>query len=152
MAGRRILPDVPTLLRQVDRGMTHQEIADTYGVSRQAVTLALKGAVTPRVSRRTWPWEVQPRHKSGWLYEAISFYMIAQTKERPLTERQRQRLTSFMDMIDRLPGDLVVDYYPNSAAGFRLRERQDTDDPDSLLAAGEPEATTSNGHRLAPAR
>lgn len=151
MAGRRILPDVPTLLRQVDRGMTHQEIADMYGTSRQAVTLALRGAVAPRVHRRSWPWEVQPRHKTGWLYEAISFYVVAQTKERPLTERQRQRLTSFMDMMERLPGDLVVDYYPDSAVGFRLRERQDTDDPDSLLATGKPETSTSNGYRLAPA-
>ena len=124
MAGRKILPDVARLLQHVDRGMTHQQIADMYGVSRQAVTLKLKGATTPRVFRRDWPWDVQPRHKAGWLYEAISFYVVAQTKERPLTDRQRQRLTAFLDMLDRLPGDFVVDYYPDSAVGFRLRERR----------------------------
>lgn len=135
MAGRRLLPDVPRLLQLVSKDMTHQQIADLYGVSRQAVTLKLKGAVEPRFSRRAWPWEIQPRHKTGWLYEAVSFYVVSQSKERPLSERERQRLGSFMDMMDRLPGDYVVDYYADTAAGFRLRARRDTDDPDSLLGA-----------------
>lgn len=138
MAGRKILPDVPRLLQLVDRGMTHQQIAEMFGVSRQAVTLKLKGATTPRVFKRDWPWEVQPRHKTGWLYEAISFYTVSQTKERPLTERQRQRLTSFLDMLDKLPGDYVVDYFPDTAAGFRLRERRASDDPKSVLAGANP--------------
>ncbi|MEU7814053.1 hypothetical protein [Pseudonocardia sp. NPDC049154] len=139
MAGRKILPDVPRLLQLVDRGMTHQQIAEMFGVSRQAVTLKLKGATTPRVFKRDWPWEVQPRHKTGWLYEAISFYTVSQTKERPLTERQRQRLTSFLDMLDKLPGDYVVDYFPDTAAGFRLRERRASDDPNSVLASADRE-------------
>lgn len=146
MAGRRILPDVARLLQLTDRGMTHQQIADLYGVSRQAVTLKLKGAVEPRLHRRAWPWEVEPRHKTGWLYEAVSYYVVSQTKERPLTVRERQRLSSFMDMMDRLSGDFVVDYYADTAAGFRLRERRATDDPDSLLGS----AVTASGAGPAP--
>lgn len=137
MAGRRILPDVPTLLRHIDKGMTHGDIGDMYGTSRQAVTLKLKGVTEPRTHRRDWPWDVQPRHKRGWLYSAISDYTVARTKERVLTKREQQRLSSFMDMMDRLDGDYVVDYYPDTAVGFGLREREERDDPESLL--GSPE-------------
>lgn len=136
MAGRRILPDVPRLLQLVDKGLTHQQIADMHGVSRQAVTLKLKGATEPRNYRRDWPWEVQPRHKVGWLYQAISFYQVSRTKERPLTQRERQRLSVFLDTMDgfRASGrDMVVDYFPDTAAGFLLRERMEGDDPESLL-------------------
>lgn len=138
MAGRKILPDVPRLLQLVDKNMTHQEIADMFGTSRQAVTLKLKGATNPRNFRREWPWEVQPRHKTGWLYRAISYYTIAQTKERPLTEPERQRLSAFLETMDsfRAAGrDMVVDYYPDTAAGFLLRERVEGDDPESLLGS-----------------
>lgn len=127
------MPDVPRLLQLVDKGMTHQQIADMYGVSRQAVTLKLKGATAPRLFRRDWPWDVQPRHKTGWLYEAISFYMISTTKERPLTERERQRLAAFMDMLETMPGEYVVDYYPDTASGFRLRQRRPDDDAESVI-------------------
>src|SRR5690606_18755424 len=137
MPARKILPDVPKLLQLVDRGMTHQQIADLYGTSRQAVTLKLKGATVPKAHRHDWPWEVQPRHKSGWLYQAISYWKIAQEKERPLTERERQRLSSFLNMLESLPGDYVVTYVPDSASGFRLRPRTRGDDPNSILATEE---------------
>ncbi|GAY07507.1 helix-turn-helix domain-containing protein [Pseudonocardia sp. N23] len=143
------MPDVPRLLQLVDKDMTHQQIADMFGVSRQAVTLKLKGATAPRMFRRDWPWDVQSRHKSGWLYEAVSFYQAARHKERPLTDRQRQRLSSFLDMLDRLPGDYVVDYYPDTAAGFRLRERRASDDPNSLLGASVDSEQDSPGSELA---
>jgi hypothetical protein len=141
MPAQRRLPPRPKLLQLRDQNLTHQQIADMYGVRRQAVTLALKGVEAPKARQRDWPWDVQGRHKTGWLYEAISFYSVAMSKERPLTERQRQRLAAFMTMVDRLPGDFVVDYYPDTAAGFRLRERRDTDDEDSLL--GSPSESTA---------
>lgn len=135
MAGQRLLPDVPTLLRHVDQGMTHKEIGELYGVSRQAVTLKLKGAVEPRTNRREWPWEVQTRHKRGWLYLALSYYTISQTKERPLRKQELHTLSAFMDMMDGLDGDYVVDYFPDTAVGFQLRERiPGHDDPSSLVA------------------
>jgi hypothetical protein len=148
MAGRKILPDVPRLLQLIDKDMTHQQIADMYGVSRQAVTLKLKGATEPRNHRRDWPWEVQPRHKVGWLYQAISFYQVSRTKERPLTQRERQRLSVFMDTMDgfRASGrDMVVDYFPDTAAGFLLRERTEDDDPDSLLGAASRAPAAAEG-------
>lgn len=141
MAGRKILPDVPRLLQLVDKGMTHQQIGDMFGVSRQAVTLKLRGATTPRFFRRDWPWNVQTRHKTGWLYEAISFYMISKSKERPLAERERQRLAAFLDMIDKMSGDYVIDYYPETAEGFKLRERRATDDPDSVIGTHDTDTT-----------
>lgn len=135
MAGRQILPDVPTLLRHVDSGMTHEEIGKLYGTSRQAVTLKLKGTTEPRPHKRAWPWEVQTRHKKGWLYLALSFYTIAQTKERVLRKQEQHTLASFLDMMDSLDGDFVVDYYPETAVGFQLRPRvEGHDNPDSLVA------------------
>lgn len=133
MAGKKILPDVPTLLRHKEKGMTDREVADLYGVSRQAVTLKLKGARESRMYRRDWPWEVQSRHKRGWLYEALSAWMVARHKERPLDRRETQRMTALLDMLDSLPGEYVVDYYPDEAIGFRVRPRLEDDDPDSLL-------------------
>lgn len=131
MAGRRVLPDDLTLLRLADK-MTHQEIADLYGTTRQAVSYRLSRLAESTARRRDWPWEVQARHRKGWLYEALSYYLAS--RDRELTERQQQRLSSLMEMLKQLPGDYVVDYYPDTAAGFRLRERRPTDDPTSLLA------------------
>lgn len=138
MAGRRMLPDVPTLLRHIDKGLTHGEIGELYGTSRQAVTLKLKGVVSPQSHRRDWPWEVQPRHKQGWLYTAISNYTVARSKERVLSKREQQRLSAFLDMLDRLEGDYVVDYFPDTATGFELRPRApERDDPDSIIGVPE---------------
>lgn len=134
MAGRRLLPDVPTLLRHVEKGMTHQEIGDLYGTSRQAVTLKLKGVTEPRPHKRDWPWDVQTRHKRGWLYLALSYYTIAQTKERVLRKQEQHTLSAFMEMMESFDGDFVVDYFPDTAVGFQLRPRiEGHDDPDSLV-------------------
>lgn len=148
MAGRQILPDVPRLIQLMEKpGMTHQKIADMFGVSRQAVTLKLKGATTSRTFRRDWPWDVQPRHKAGWLYDSISFWAVSRSKERPLTQRQQAQLAQFMDMLDQMGEqagvDYVVDYYPDSAAGFLLRPRRAGDDPDSVLGTPSPRESVS---------
>lgn len=138
MAGRRLLPDVPTLLRHVDQGMTHQEIGKLYGTSRQAVTLKLQGATEPRNHRREWPWDVQTRHKKGWFYLALSYYQIAQSKERPLRKQEQHTLSSFLDMMDSYGGQYVVDYDPNTAVGLHLRPRDpERDDPESLIGVPE---------------
>ncbi|MFI5802962.1 sigma factor-like helix-turn-helix DNA-binding protein [Streptomyces sp. NPDC051561] len=53
MRSRSDLPeDDNTLIKLVVAGYTHQQIADAYGVSRQAVSQRLKGKV---VSRQTFP-------------------------------------------------------------------------------------------------
>lgn len=134
MAGQSILPDVPTLLRHIDQGMTHKQIGELYGTSRQAVGLKLQGAVEPGPRRRDWPWDVQTRHKRGWLYTALSCYVIAQSKERPLRQQERYTLKGFLDMMDEFDGKYVVDYYPDTAVGFALRERDpDRDEPNTFI-------------------
>lgn len=144
MAGRRLLPDVPTLLRHVERGMTHQEIGDLYGTSRQAVTIALRGTTDRHPAKRSWPWEVQTRHKRGWMYLALSAYVIAQTKERPLRKDEQHTLASFLDMMDGYSDSYVIDYFPDNPHGFQLRPRIDGhDDPDSLIGVPHDEARTA---------
>lgn len=144
MAGRRLLPDNAQLLRHIDNGMTHEEIGQLYGTTRQAVTLRLNGLNPPRVNRREWPWEVQTRHKRGWLYLALSYYVIARTKERTLRKQEQHTLTAFLDMMDQLNGDFVVDYYPDTAVGFQLRERiEGHDEADSLIGVPHESAATA---------
>lgn len=133
MANRGLLPDVPRLLQLKQKGHTDAEIGKMFGVSRQAVSLKLRGATEPKYRRREWPWNVDTRHKIGWMYEGVSYYVASQTKGQALTQRQSQHLASFMDMMDRMDG-YVVDYYPETSQGFRLRKRRPTDDPASLLA------------------
>lgn len=141
MAGHPLLPDVPTLLRHIDQGMTQRQIGDMYGTTRQAVGLKLRGVLEPRARRREWPWIVESRHKSGWLYLAISIYTVALTKERPLRKQETHTLGSFMKMMEDLDGDYVVDYYKDTAVGFQLRRRiPGHDDPDSLIGNPRPQA------------
>lgn len=147
MAGQRKLPDVQTLVRMNERGMTHGEIASEYGVTRQAVTTKLKGATKPRHYKRDWPWEVDSRHKQGWLYDGLTFYVVDQNRERVLGERQRYRLTSLLDALDKLERhtgkSYVVDYDPSTPVGFYFRPRRDGDPKDSIM--GSPEVAAAAG-------
>lgn len=138
MAAPKLLPDTATLLRHVGQGMTHKQIGELYGVGRQAVTRALSGATEPALARRAWPWEIQTRHRRGWLYLGASYYVIAQSKERALRSKELGVLSSFMTMMEEFP-DFVVDYYPDSATGLGLRRRiPGHDDPDSLIGKPRP--------------
>ena len=145
MAGKSYLPDVAQILRHIDQGMSHQEIGDLYGTSRQAVGRRLKGATAPRFpNRRQWPWEVETRHKDSWLYRALTYYVLARTKERPLRPREISTLSGFMQMMENQTEDRVVDYWPGTAHGFYLRERDPSrDDPDSLIGTPAPRARTA---------
>jgi hypothetical protein len=133
----QILPDTAKLVQLAEDGYTDREIADMYPpATRQAVSYRLSGVRQPRraVHVREWPWDVQSRHKRGWLYESILYYRLAESKERPLTQREAERLASFRAMFDKLPGDWVVDYFPTTATGFKLRRRRPADRSGSLLA------------------
>jgi hypothetical protein len=147
MAGPRKLPDVQTLVRKVEKGMTHGEIAAEYGVTRQAVTIKLRGATTPRHYKRDWPWEVQTRHKVGWFYDALTYWVVDKNRERPLGERQRYRLSSFIaekDKLERRMGKpYVVDYDPDTPVGFYFRPRRPGDPEDSIMGTPEVAAGVS---------
>lgn len=142
MAGTRKLPDVQTLVRMNERGMTHGEIAAEYGVTRQAVTTKLKGATTPRHYRRDWPWEVDSRHKIGWFYDALTFYVVDKNRERILGERQSYRLHSFLTELEklerRMDRPMVVDYDPTTPVGFYFRPRRDDDPTDTIMGSPSP--------------
>lgn len=141
MAPPSKLPDVKTLVQMYESGMTHAEIAAEYGVTRTAVTLKLKGATEPRLWRRDWPWDVQTRHKTGWLYEAVSFYVMDLTKDRILSERQRSRVDTLLGALDKLTAktgvEYVIDYDPETPVGFWFRPRRESDPKGSVLGGGD---------------
>lgn len=142
MAGRKILPDVPQLLRLVEQEKSDAEIAEMFGVSRQAVSAKLapirKGA--PQWQARTWGWDIRSEHKTGWLYAAIASYADTRQGRAPkLSADGRGKLNQFMEMMEELReqwgGDVIVDYDPNLPRGFYIRRRKKGDPDDSLISA-----------------
>lgn len=155
MPAERKLPDTATLIRLLDSGgpggtkLTHKQVGEMFGTTRQAVSLALRGVVEPASGAREWPWDVQTRHKQGWFYRAVTFYVVAQRKERQLTKREQDHLASWMRMVaqmsERAHAELVVDYDPDTAGGWRLRGRRERDTPGWLLGSPLAQAAPSAG-------
>ena len=138
MPGERAkLPSDAKLLyhRRVEK-LTHQEIADLYPpATREAVSYRLRPHEGPARNRpHGWERKIKPEHKEGWLNLAARFYNILQRRERPLNEREQAYVVDLQEQVEGLPGGWIIDYYPDSAEGLRLRQRKPGDPPDTLLA------------------
>lgn len=132
MAAKRYLPSETKLKEMVDRGMTHQEIADKVSkdegvrVSRVAVSAALSRAgLTQRVRYDDLiPWRVLLQHQHN--YDLYMLRLEAR-KQRGLrlTKADAGRLAAWEQRLKEARA--VVHYEPESKEGFFYvpREHQD---------------------------
>ena len=123
MPAPRVLPDTTVLLRFVDQGMTHQDIADhlrqTLGVnvSRSSVSAALSRAGVSRGTMRykdELPWRVKGEHLTQ--YQARMLRLLGRRRaEMELTDEEDARLDSWMESLE--DNKWVVGYAPDNG-GF----------------------------------
>lgn len=138
----RSLPSSDVLhdLRVVQK-KSYDEIAKTFGVTKQAVYLACRQAgltqPRPRYSREI-PWEVALEHANA--YELSMLRQAVRLKNgQSLPGRRKQYVENWMrGLAEPQPGaplGLVVDYDREwYARGFALVPRQPEDDPDWLIS------------------
>jgi hypothetical protein len=118
MAAPRLLPPANELLRMVEAGMTHQQIADriqhTTGVpvSRSTVSAALSRAGLASVGhryKRELPWKVKAEHLTQ--YPARMLRLLGRRRSGvELTEEEYERLEAWMVALE--DKNLVVGYAP----------------------------------------
>lgn len=117
MARKRLLPSDREVKRLVDKGMTHTEIGEKFGTTRQAVATALSRAgLTDKHRCSTVPWRVKMGHHTNYNLRMLRAHdRILRGDEISDAERHRHDL-----WVERLReyGDMVVDYNPDFEEGF----------------------------------
>lgn len=144
MGARRILPSDSQLKRMVDRGMTHQEIADKVSedtgerVNRSSVSAALSRAgLTDRVRYdEVIPFQVRAVHNYHY---ALTMLRVHARLEAGLEvpEDQVDRYESWRAKLEDNNG--VVAYVPDTEDGFHY-VRREPEDGDSLTTLRQPSA------------
>lgn len=133
---KQILPDSGTLLQLKAQKWTNRQIAERYGVTENAVYLALRsvpGATTKRPRYDEFiPWRVKSEHL--WTVPANMLRLLArQAGGEELPQRRLTTLTGWLKKMDA--EGLVVDYDPEQGpsnaspkyGGFRYVRRQPED-------------------------
>lgn len=134
MAARRKLPSVAELKKMVEKGMTHQAIADKISVdigepvSRVAISVELsRNGLTDRVRYdELIPWRVRKEHQKAydlWMLRTLA----RQRRGKELTEDTARRLSNWLKNLDER--GIVIHYDPSNPAGFLwvTRKPEDTD-------------------------
>jgi uncharacterized protein (DUF2384 family) len=134
MSGYGVVPGPAELKNMLDRGMTHQEIADEvhrrtgHSVTRNAITMAIKrGGVEHRGIDRyedLIPWRVRDVHSRHYAL-AILRLEARRRRDKRLSPEEEKRLASWLAKLMRK--DLVVYYEPDSTDGFYLIPRRTSD-------------------------
>jgi hypothetical protein len=120
----KILPPTSTLRALVEKGLTHQQIADAiskdtgYTVSRSAVSAALHRAnETTRAKRYVdeLPWVVHERHQTHY---AARMLRLLGRRRAGITnsEESNKRLDSWLSQLEE--AGAVVAYDPKTPEGF----------------------------------
>ncbi|AYG79984.1 hypothetical protein DWB77_02103 [Streptomyces hundungensis] len=133
---QKVLPDVNTLIRMKEQGLTDDQIGARYGVVGQAVNKALtqagyyRQAVSRQVIEDAIPWTVKRTqgagsHHTSYLGKAVMAYLrvamgddTAKDSHRVAAKRLRARL---------IRDKKVIDYDPQSKDGFELVDREARD-------------------------
>ncbi|MFJ7901906.1 hypothetical protein ACIQ6V_15690 [Streptomyces sp. NPDC096198] len=133
---QKVLPDVNTLIRMKEQGLTDDQIGAQYGVVGQAVNKALtlagyyRRAVSRQAIETAIPWaikrtETAGSHHNSYLGKAVMAYLrvalgdeTAKDSHRLAAKRLRARL---------LRDKKVIDYDPQSKDGFVLVDREARD-------------------------
>ena len=133
MPAPRVLPDTTVLLRFVDQGLTHQEIAarlsQTLGVnvSRSSVSAALSRAGVSKGTMRykdELPWRVKGEHLTQ--YQARMLRLLGRRRaEVELTDEEDTRLDSWMESLEE--NKWVVGYAPDNG-GFIYIDADEVND------------------------
>ncbi len=120
----RILPPTSELRQMVDRGMTHQEIANEvsrrtgYPVSRSTVSAALFRAGEASVAKKyvdELPWTIRESHQTH--YAARMLRLLGRRRKGIANSAESdQRLDSWLHQLQR--AGAVVVYYPDTEEGF----------------------------------
>lgn len=132
MPARRVLPDNQTLQRWVERGMTHQEIAEEVyrlsgeRVSRSTVSAALSRAGLSKQTARyadELPWRVKIEHMTA--YPARMLRLLGRRRAGlDLTQHEEERLDSWLASLK--DKGCVVAYSPD--VGFLYVEADEFGD------------------------
>lgn len=133
MPAHKVLPPINDLVRQVEAGKTHAQIAEwifeTTGqrVSRSTVSAALhRAGKTNRVRYdKHLPWQVRNEHAN--LYHAIMLRLVAREElGEQLSEMNAKRLANWKRSMTA--DNAVIHYDPDTHQGwFRLRRRDGVD-------------------------
>jgi hypothetical protein len=149
MGRPRILPDADVLHDlKIVQGLTYDEIAERYGVTRAAVHLALRksGLVTPRPRyERHIPWKVAVEHSNSY---HLAMLRLAARKEQgeKIPAYKEKYLENWLEALRR--EDLVIDYardwagYNQGLGGFGTVKRRPGID-NWLIREPDPEAVAS---------
>lgn len=121
----RILPPTSDLRQMVDRGMTHQQIADEvsrttgYPVSRSTVSAALfraGEASTAKKYRDELPWTIREPHQTH--YAARMLRLLGRRRKGIANSAEAdQRLDSWLRMLQK--AGALVTYVPDTEDGFK---------------------------------
>lgn len=126
MGAPNILPDPSEIRKMLERGRTQREIADEYGVSKQAVSFHVRRLdlkpPPPRYDAYI-PWRIKMEHANSHKYHMLQAYARRQ-EGLQLSSTAAKQLDGFLRKLDRL--NAVVDY--NDVDGFYLTPRRDADE------------------------
>lgn len=120
----RILPPTSELRQMVDRGMTHQQIAEEvsrktgYPVSRSSVSAALFRAGEASVAKRypdELPWTIREQHQTH--YAARMLRLLGRRRKGIANSAESDaRLDSWLAQLEK--AGAVVVYVPDTEDGF----------------------------------
>lgn len=147
MSARRKLPPAQELEKLVDKGLTHQQIAEQISeeigepVSRSAVAVALSRANRTRrtIANKAVPWVVRPEHQNRYDLHMLRVHRRIESGK----DVRASDLDRYHAWVQHLKeNDAVIHYEPRSQLGFWLvprrhgvdkgliREPEPTDDDD----------------------
>ncbi|QUI30671.1 hypothetical protein H9W91_07200 [Streptomyces alfalfae] len=120
------------------QGLSDQQIADQYGVKRQAVNKRLRAMdieQKPEEAQAAFemlPWQVktlqygQGTHHTAYPYESLKLYLRALLGDETLTNRQRADAARFERRLLAHPGKVLV-YDRDTEKGFSWQDREPAD-------------------------
>ncbi|BBX09466.1 hypothetical protein MAIC_42690 [Mycolicibacterium aichiense] len=149
------LSDIESLRR---KGYNQSQIADMYGVSRQAVSWhkhTYGGSLTPRqIVNKAWPWKTTNLHGKAVAYQRLrdhGEFMANGFKD--MSDEKKRRLVRWWEFLR--DNDVVLEFDPNLPpepgvaphGGFAYRPRKLSDD-DLIIRANEYTNLTEEGDMI----
>nr|AAP57959.1 temperature-sensitive repressor protein cIts [Mycobacterium phage L1cIts391] len=153
---------IPLTLSEIEdlrrKGFNQTEIAELYGVTRQAVSWHKKtygGRLTTRqIVQQNWPWDTRKPHDKSKAFQRLRDHgeYMRVGSFRTMSEDKKKRLLSWWKMLR--DDDLVLEFDPSielyegmAGGGFRYVPRGIEDD-DLLIRVNEHTNLTAEGELL----
>ena len=122
MSAERKLPDPDVLRAMLERGRTQREIAEEFGVTKQAVSFHVRRrnlAPAPPRHDAYIPWKIKLAHANSHTYHMLQAY-ARRSEGLALKPTSAKQLDGFLRVLNKL--EAVVDY--NDEDGFALVRRR----------------------------